>query len=108
MRCHGNPFPEAKFDPVVEREEIGMLNFKIERDGDEFHAWCSSLPGCHTHGKTRKEALHNLKDAVILYIEDLEVKDVTLDIFHGNQKIYADYNGFMGSSDSSPVGAAYL
>ena len=47
------------------------LSFEIERDGKEFHSWCPQLPGCHSHGKTVKEALENLKDAVNLYLEIL-------------------------------------
>jgi len=45
------------------------LSFEIEKDGKEYHTWCPELPGCHTHGKTVKEALENLKDAVQLYLE---------------------------------------
>ena len=40
------------------------LTFKIERDGNEFHAWSPELEGCHTHGSTVNKALENLKDAV--------------------------------------------
>lgn len=46
-----------------------MLTFKIEQDGNEFHTWVPELPGCHTHGRTVAEAMHNLKDAVQLYLE---------------------------------------
>lgn len=46
-----------------------MLTFKIEKDGDEYHTWVPELPGCHTHGRTPKEAMDNLKDAVQLYLE---------------------------------------
>lgn len=46
-----------------------MITFKIEIDGDEYHAWAPELPGCHTHGKSISEALQNLKDAVQLYLE---------------------------------------
>jgi len=46
-----------------------MITFKIEPDGDEFHAWSPELPGCHTHGRTVSEAMHNLKDAIQLYLE---------------------------------------
>jgi predicted RNase H-like HicB family nuclease len=48
-----------------------MITFKIEQDGDDFHAWSPELPGCHTHGHTRAEALLNLKDAVRLYLDDV-------------------------------------
>lgn len=46
-----------------------MLTCKIEPDGKEFHAWIPELPGCHTHGETVSEAMKNLKDAMILYLE---------------------------------------
>lgn len=46
-----------------------MRNFKIEPDGNEFHAWVPEFPGCHTHGRAVAEAMQNLKDAVQLYLE---------------------------------------
>ena len=48
-----------------------MVTFKLERDGKGYHAWSPELPGCHTHGATRTEALANLKDAVRLYLDDV-------------------------------------
>lgn len=48
-----------------------MIAFHLEIDGNEYHAWASGLPGCHTHGKTKEEALRNLKNAVLLYLEDM-------------------------------------
>lgn len=42
---------------------------------DEDGYWvveCPSLPGCVTQGKTREEALRNIKEAIDLYIEVLE------------------------------------
>lgn len=47
------------------------LTIKIEKDENEFHAWCPQLPGCHTHGKTVNSASKYLKEAMSLYIEDL-------------------------------------
>ncbi len=40
------------------------ITFEIEKDGSEFHTWSPELPGCHSHGKTVKAAIENLKDAV--------------------------------------------
>jgi predicted RNase H-like HicB family nuclease len=51
--------------------QLGMVSFKIEKDGKEYHAWSPELPGCHTHGATRAEALANLRDAVRLYLDDV-------------------------------------
>lgn len=46
---------------VIEQDEEGM--FVVE---------CPSLPGCISQGKTREEALKNIKDAAQGYIESLK------------------------------------
>jgi len=33
---------------------------------------CPSLPGCVSQGKTKEEAIKNIKEAIELYIETLE------------------------------------
>ena len=45
----------------------------IEQDEDGiFIAECFSLPGCISQGKTRKEALENISDAIKGYLESLK------------------------------------
>ena len=45
----------------------------VEEDGDGvFIAECPTLPGCVSQGKTRKEALANIKDAIKGYLESLK------------------------------------
>ena len=45
----------------------------IEQDEDGmFIAECLSLPGCISQGKTRKEALENIQDAIKGYLESLK------------------------------------
>jgi len=45
----------------------------IEQDEDGiFVAECPSLPGCISQGKTRKEAVVNIHDAVKGYLESLK------------------------------------
>lgn len=45
----------------------------IEQDEDGFFiAECPSLPGCISQGKTRKEAIANIKDAMEGYLESLK------------------------------------
>ncbi len=42
---------------------------------DEVGGWvasCPSLPGCHSEGESRDEALSNIKEAIELYIEVLQ------------------------------------
>lgn len=35
-------------------------------------AECPSLPGCLSQGKTREQALQNIREAIDLYVETLE------------------------------------
>ena len=45
----------------------------IEQDEDAmFVAECPSLPGCISQGKSRKEAVENIKDAIEGYIASLK------------------------------------
>ena len=50
-----------KYRVVVEQDEDGM-----------FVAECPSLLGCISQGKTRQEALKNVKDAIKGYVESLK------------------------------------
>lgn len=49
-----------KFRIVIEQDEANM-----------FVAECPSLPGCISQGKTRSEAIINIKDAMKGYLESL-------------------------------------
>ena len=45
----------------------------IEEDEDgAFIAECPSLPGCISQGRTRKEAVDNIQDAIRGYLESLQ------------------------------------
>ncbi len=46
-----------KYPVVVHKSEYG------------FDAHCPLLPGCHSQGDTLKEALKNMKDAIVTYLE---------------------------------------
>ena len=48
----------------------------IEQDEDGiFVAECPSLPGCIPQGKSRKEVLENIQDAIRGYLESLKKHD---------------------------------
>jgi predicted RNase H-like HicB family nuclease len=50
-----------------------MRQVMVYRDEDgNWCASCPSLPGCHSQGDTRDEAIANIKEAITLYIEALE------------------------------------
>ena len=50
-----------KFRVIVELDEDGV-----------FVAECPTLPGCVSQGKTREEAMTNIRDAIQGYIQSLE------------------------------------
>lgn len=52
--------------------------FRVVIDDDQFedgrqayHAYCPALPGCHTWGYTYEEAQANIREAILLYLEDM-------------------------------------
>lgn len=50
------------------------MKYRIMLEQDEdgaFIAECPSLPGCVSQGKTRKEAVKNITDAIKGYLESL-------------------------------------
>ncbi|MES2971170.1 MAG: type II toxin-antitoxin system HicB family antitoxin [Patescibacteria group bacterium] len=46
--------------------------FQKETEGG-FSVWVPDLPGCASQGETLEEALHNIKEAIELYLEDSPV-----------------------------------
>jgi len=42
----------------------------IERDGRWFISYCPEIPGANGQGRTKKECLQNLADAIKLILED--------------------------------------
>jgi predicted RNase H-like HicB family nuclease len=42
----------------------------VEKDQDGYFAFCPELQGCYTQGDTYEEALENIKDAIVLHVED--------------------------------------
>ena len=49
---------------------IYRFNVIIEKDKDGFFAWVPELQGCYTQGDSYEEALENIKDAILLHIQD--------------------------------------
>lgn len=60
------------------RFNIKPMKFRVLIEPDEdgvFVAECPNLPGCISQGKTRAEALANIKDAIDGYIASLRKHD---------------------------------
>ena len=43
-----------------------------------FWAECPSLPGCVSQGETVDEAIDNIKEAIAMYIDSLEARDLPI------------------------------
>ena len=47
------------------------LKIVVEADEDGVHvARCPSLKGCWSQGKTKAEAVENIKEAILLYLDE--------------------------------------
>lgn len=44
----------------------------IKRTSEGYSVWVPGLPGCWSQGKTEKEALENIKDAIEAYLQTVE------------------------------------
>jgi len=82
------------------------MKFNVTIDRDEDGVWiieCPSIPGCVSQGKTKEEALENIKDAIAaclqvraerglpLTVETQQVVDQTEQKFLRQQEIQAGY-----------------
>jgi predicted RNase H-like HicB family nuclease len=54
----------------MKRQYTGLL--VPDREDGGYVVRVPTLPGCHTQGDTIEEALENARDAIGLYLEDLE------------------------------------
>ena len=68
------PSPEATVDldaPAGGKEVLNLLVL-FERDEDGWEvASCPTLPGCHSQGRTRDEALANIREAIRGYLASM-------------------------------------
>lgn len=54
--------------------------FQKEKEGG-YSVWVPALPGCTSQGETFEEAINNIKEAIVLYLEDSqEDKEETVDV----------------------------
>ena len=48
---------------------------KLKKSEEGYAVWCPGLPGCRSQGETEKEALDNIKDAIMAFLETVEEID---------------------------------
>ncbi len=54
-----------------------VYDFKVFLEPDEtggYVAICPSLPGCYSQGETVEEAMENIKEAILLCLEDMRAQ----------------------------------
>ena len=44
----------------------------LNKTDEGYAVWCPSLPGCWSQGQTEEEALENIKDAIVAYLDTVE------------------------------------
>jgi predicted RNase H-like HicB family nuclease len=49
-----------RFTVILEKEDEGG-----------YHAFCPTLPGCHTQSETFEEGVQNIREAITLYVRSL-------------------------------------
>ncbi len=49
--------------------------FQKEDEGG-FSVWIPALPGCTSQGESFEEAMENIKEAIALYLEDEDEKEI--------------------------------
>jgi predicted RNase H-like HicB family nuclease len=52
--------------------KVGVV---IEKDEHGYYAFCPELEGCQSQGDTFEEALHNIKEAIELYLETISEEE---------------------------------
>ena len=79
-RADGNP--ASLLDPGARNQDNGevlrlLVVFQLDEDGWEV-ASCPTLPGCHSQGRTREEALDNVQEAIRGYLASLREHEAAL------------------------------
>ena len=58
-----------------------LVVFETDEDGWEVVS-CPDLPGCHSQGRTREEALANIREAIKGYLDSMQEDGVPLPSSH--------------------------
>ena len=55
---------------VGAKSRVYRFSVVIETDRDEYFAFTPELQGCYSEGDTYEEAIVNIRDAIVLHVED--------------------------------------
>ena len=73
----GSPVDSAATNQAAGEVRRLLVVFQRDEDGWEV-ASCPTLPGCHSQGRTREEALDNVREAIRGYLASLREHDAPL------------------------------
>ncbi len=57
---------------MLERKDLYLKVILETDEGGGYVASCPSLPGCYTQGETIQEAMINIREVILLALEDAE------------------------------------
>ena len=72
------PLVPATGEEQLQFRAVRVGSFETDEDGREEVASCPTLPGCHSQGRTRDEALDNIREAIRGYLASLRKQDAPL------------------------------
>jgi len=90
------------FDKLLgKKHELALrVSYAVEEDGECFHAFAPAFKGLHVDGKTREEAVSNLVEAVVVYLNSLSQNSDPLPIgpdFAVHEVVQVPQGAFLGS-----------
>jgi predicted RNase H-like HicB family nuclease len=56
------------------------MSYEVELERDESGAWLArvpSVPGCHTHGRSLRQAKNRIREALSLWVDDADQAELT-------------------------------
>ena len=78
---HFRPEPPPSQGPLSRLEHLEPMQFAVTLENDEdgfYTSSCPALPGCHSQGRTRDEALNNIAQAIRGYLASMQKHGETL------------------------------
>jgi len=57
-------------EAVSAKSSVYRFSVVIEKDKDGYIAFTPELQGCYSQGDTYEEAIENIRDAILLHVED--------------------------------------
>src|SRR3989442_547388 len=68
---------------AVSRKKVAPVRYRAVFDHDEGGAWLASIPrirGCHTYGRTLDQARRRLREALSLWIDDVDAIELVEEV----------------------------